>query len=466
MIQSSDEQDYAENNHAITTPQVHPFVLAMGIYLLSWQVSYKIPDSCVTALLLFLNHFFTIVATLTFSNGLSDFAQSIPRDIKLLQKIFGINRSQFIQYVVCPKCHSIYNFDSCIITEGNRKESKCCQHISFPNHPQLARCSKCSKPLMKTVRRKNQINLRPFQIFCYRSLKRALQDMLLRSKFINMCEKWRCRNIPHGILADIYDGRVWKEFMVVNGKPFLSEKFNFALSLNVDWFQPFKHVSNSIGVIYLSILNLPRTERYKPENIILCGVIPGPIEPKETINSYLYPLVQELLELWEGVQVNIAAPGPGQSVVRAALICVTSDIPATRKVCGFAGHSASMGCSKCLKRFPSLPNKLDYSGYNRTHWNPRTIEDHRFQSTEFLAANTKTKQTEIIKKYGVRYSILLLLPYFNIVRFHVIDTMHNILLGSAKHVTRVWCDSGVLCTKNLQKIQDIVNSLIAPVDIG
>ena len=75
--------------------------------------------------------------------------------------------------------------------------------------------------------------------------------------------------------------------MVVNGTPFLSEKFNFALSLNVDWFQPFKHVSNSIGVIYLSILNLSRTERYKAENIILCGVIPGPVEPTETIVTFI-----------------------------------------------------------------------------------------------------------------------------------------------------------------------------------
>ena len=177
--------------------------------------------------------------------------------------------------------------------------------------------------------------------------------------------------------------------MVATGTPFLSEKFTFAFSINVDWFQPFKHVSDSIGVIYLSILNLPRTERYKPENIIVCGVIPVPVEPKETINSYLYPLVQERLELWEGVQLNIAAHG--QAVVRAALICLTSDIPATRKVCGLAGHAASMRCSKCLKRFLLL-NKLDYSGYDRTHWNSRTIEEHRVQSTEFLAAGTKARQ--------------------------------------------------------------------------
>ena len=76
-------------------------------------------------------------------------------------------------------------------------------------------------------------------------------------------------NIPNGTLADIYDGRVWKQFMVVNRKSFLSEEYNFALPLNVDWFQPFKHVSGSVGVMYLFILNLPHTERYKPENNIL-----------------------------------------------------------------------------------------------------------------------------------------------------------------------------------------------------
>ena len=47
--------------------------------------------------------------------------------------------------------------------------------------------------------------------------------------------------------------------------------------------------------------------------------------------------------------------------IRAALLRITSDLPATRKLCGFASHAASLGCSKCLKRFPSLGDKLDYT---------------------------------------------------------------------------------------------------------
>ena len=41
----------------------------------------------------------------------------------------------------------------------------------------------------------------------------------------------------------------------------------------------------------------------------------------------------------------------GYTSVRGMLSCVSSDLPATRKICGFASHSATMGCSKCYKSF-------------------------------------------------------------------------------------------------------------------
>ena len=138
-----------------------------------------------------------------------------------------------------------------------------------------------------------------------------------------------------------------------------SEPHNFAFSLNIDWFQPYRHVTYSVGAIYLSVLNLPRSLRYKPENIL---IIPGPKEPKD-VNNYIYPLIHELLQLWEGVVIK-----NGKLKIRAALLFITSDLPATRKLCGFASHAASLGCSKCLQRFPSLGDKFDYSGFECNNW--------------------------------------------------------------------------------------------------
>jgi len=45
---------------------------------------------------------------------------------------------------------------------------------------------------------------------------------------------------------------------------------------------------------------------------------------------------------------------------------VTCDLPAGRKVCGFLSHSATLGCSKCLKEFPGAVGNKDYSGFDTT----------------------------------------------------------------------------------------------------
>ena len=93
------------------------------------------------------------------------------------------------------------------------------------------------------------------------------------------------------ILQTFFDGRIWKEWQYVGGQPYmyLASPRNYAFMLNVDWFQPFKHSLYSVGALYVVLMNLPRSERFKPENVFLVGVIPGPHEPKHNINSYLQP---------------------------------------------------------------------------------------------------------------------------------------------------------------------------------
>ena len=74
-------------------------------------------------------------------------------------------------------------------------------------------------------------------------------------------------------------GTVWTDFKGRDGSRFMSNQRNLTLMMNVDWFQPFKHSPYSVGVIYLALMNLPCSERYKRENIIVAGIIPGPGEP-------------------------------------------------------------------------------------------------------------------------------------------------------------------------------------------
>jgi len=98
-----------------------------------------------------------------------------------------------------------------------------------------------------------------------------------RKGFWESCQEWRNRKAEEGLYRDVYDGKVWKE-QEAEGY-FDSAPFSLGLMLNIDWFKPFKHRKYSVGAIYLTVLNLPRKERYLKENMILVGIIPGPGEP-------------------------------------------------------------------------------------------------------------------------------------------------------------------------------------------
>ena len=144
----------------------------------------------------------------------------------------------------------------------------------------------------------------------------------MRPGFAVKCELWRNRGIPNGFRCDVFDGRIWKEWQYVEGEVFLAVPRNYAFMLNVDWFQPFKHSIYSAGALYMVLMNLPRVERFKPENVFLAGVIPGPHKPKLTINSYLEPLVAELNQLWkDGIKFK-ANGASNAEIYHAALLCV------------------------------------------------------------------------------------------------------------------------------------------------
>ena len=177
---------------------------------------------------------------------------------------------------------------------------------------------------------------------------------------------WRKREVAEGLLADVYDGNLWTEFQTVNGTTFLEKPRNHGFMLNFDFFQPMKHRKDySVGVFYLAILNLPRAERFKWENIIVIGVVPSLGQEPKNLNQFLEPAVDELKALWKGIRLR-SCLSRFALTFRAAVMSVSSDIPATRKICGFKGHSALLGCSRCLKRFPGgFGEKKDYSGFER-----------------------------------------------------------------------------------------------------
>jgi hypothetical protein len=217
----------------------------------------------------------------------------------------------------------------------------------------------------------------------------------------------------------------------------MGELYNALLFFNpacdgVDYFNPLGNKQagkkKSIGLISLVCLNLPPEMRYKPENMFLFGIIPGPNEPPLTcLNHYLRLLVDMLLEFWyNGIRFSRTAAYYYGRVVRCALICLVSDLPAARKTSGFASFHHTQMCQMChCIRRPDDTFNNSFATLGKR----RTDEDIRKSAQAYLNAESQKERTEIVHNTGIRWSELFRLPYFDTSCFVVIDAMHNLFLG-------------------------------------
>ena len=94
------------------------------------------------------------------------------------------------------------------------------------------------------------------------------------------------------------------------------------------------------------------------------------------------------------------------------------------------------------------------------------MESHREHAQEYKACSTVQQQRSMERQYGCRYTVLLELPYYDVVRMCIVDPMHNLLLGTTKHMMIVWKAQGILIDKHLALIQKTVDSFVTPSDVG
>ena len=462
---SDSDSDSLSGVHSIE--QAKDIHFAISYFVLFLQIAYHLSDRGVRLVLHLISSLFHWLVSFAKNEVILQVASGFPKTLYSVRKILRYT-NKFKRFCVCPKCHTSHKEEDCIIIgPGNTMLSAVCEHVEFPHHPQRSRREKCGTVLMKKINVGNKYKLVPRKMFVYNGVIASLKRLMTRPGCLDCCESWR-ESRSDGFMSDVFDGELWKHWLHFNGKPFLETPGNLLLLLNVDWFQPFTHSPYSAGIMYLAIQNLPRSLRFKPENIIIIATIPGPKEPKLNINDYLKPLVDELLELWSGVRIDTPHSVLKSRLVRCALACICSDIPAMRKLCGFYSFRAHQGCSKCLKVFPcaSFNEKPNYSGFDRELWTPRDMQQHRELATQAKEACTLSARKEIEKKIGVRYSELLRLPYLDLVRGHLIDPLHNLFLGTAKNIISIWKSTGVLSDADFDNIQTVIDSFTVPYSIG
>ena len=434
--------------------------------LLKFRVVYNISDQAIVLLLRFFKFLLFMIGTAFQVQELKQ-DTALPQSIRGCYTLLNINSTPYKEYVVCPACHLLYDQSTFKLVQGTTQNpiSARCTFVEFPNHSQRRFRQACNTALMLQVRTKyNKVTYRARKLYYYYGLKSALSILVSRTGFLRLCNLWHQNSHSSwDFLTDITDGSLWRELITSMTLPNTRPINILGLLVNIDWFQPFKHLSYSVGVIYAVLVNLPRKIRYLPENVIITGIIPGPHEPKKHINTYLGPFVNELLEMYQGVWLETSI---GKQYIKCVVIGLSSDIPATLKAAGFVGHIAKKACSRCLKDFPRINDHTDCSGYEREKWPPRTHETHCKQAQNGLTAQTKSERKAIESEYGARYSVMFELPYYNAICFAGIDVMHNLFLGTAKTIACIWKEKQILTKKDFDDIQCKITKRNAPIDIG
>lgn len=99
-----------------------------------------------------------------------------------------------------------------------------------------------------------------------------------------------------------------------------------------------------------------------------------------------------------------------------------------------------------MKTFDGGVGEKNYGGFDMSLWEDRNLEVHKEIVKKIVRSKTKISREKLEKEYGVRYSVLLELEYFDPVTMTIIDPMHNLFLGTAKRMLLIWKDHNVFTT--------------------
>ena len=411
-----------------------------------WQAAFNISITATLALLTLLNAFIQLWF----------FVEGVASDYILLEPPHagdGVTHASkqmrthkddealgIIDWGFCPTCYQTYPLKECYTrkrvpgSNGGKHRIKivanlCTNHVMKPRGKSLQTCG-TSLGVARNLQFAHAGRLTTCSIWS------QLDRILKRPGIVALCNEWKTRNLPEGVMGDVYEGKMWKEWSGTFFRPpqAPANSLNLGFMFNIDWFQPYKYSQLSCGVAYCVILNLPRRVRYKRENVLVVAFLPDTAEHTISTLAYAEPFAKEMLELWNEPRAHLES----DTLVRCAVICFSCDLPAGRSICGFMGVNAINGCSRCKKdmRKRVMTENKDYfqkDGENLQNLTVRTNEGHREAAKEWKQKPNKSQRAEHAKSNGARWSPLLMLPYINMCRMLVVDPMHNFFLGLVRH---------------------------------
>lgn len=349
----------------------------------------------------------------------------------------------YVEHVMCPnpRCGKLFLLKDCIQYKQQARPL-------FPK-PGRARAPEvegtrkcvCGTDLLEDSKRSGRAesNWKPIKTVHTLDLAAWIKSQFAdkNKRFVESINQWKSRSVVEGEISDIYDAEYWKSLAA---EGFFDNEGNLVLELNADWFTKGK---DSIGVIMFAISNLPRSERFKHENMAKQFLPEHPSAETASMDSYVFELAKMLTELvTNGLDVPFPTPqNPNAKKhihVRLGHIC--ADTPAAAKLCGFLAHNAIRFCHCCNAKaisiahlFPNtkplIPGKAE----------PITLDYLKRSAAAYKGAASYDAAEKLASSSGFRWAPLQDIPHFNVIERTVIEPMHALFLNSAKLVADLFC---------------------------
>ncbi|GMI88465.1 hypothetical protein HRI_002515800 [Hibiscus trionum] len=292
------------------------------------------------------------------------------------------------------KIHSCPN--DCMLYWGDRKNQESC-HVCGKSRWTNGDTENVSEDeVAKRARKK------PIKILRYFPLIPILQRLFMSSKTAESMRWHHDGRTDDGLLRHPADSLAWKTFDQ-KFPSFAGDPRNVRLGLAYDGFNPFKIMSTSYSTwsVILVPYNLPPWICMKQSSFILSMIISGEKGPGNDIDIYMQPLIEELKQLWVGVETYDVLKNENFNL-RAALLWTINNFPAYTNLSGWSTKGryacpccAAQTCSKWLYN----GKKFSYMGHRR--W---LDENHRFRyeknmfdgTEEFRKAPEQTIGSDIL----------------------------------------------------------------------
>jgi hypothetical protein len=210
---------------------------------------------------------------------------------------------------------------------------------------------------------------------------------MFRSPAIAKLLRWAAENkTGTDEMRSVADSPAWDHIDREIDRDFAIEKRHLRMALSLDGLNPFsmQRSTHSTWPVMILIYNLPPWLLTKRFFVSLCLLISSKDSPtSENIDVFLAPLVEELLELWDGVDTFDASARSLQEgstfKIRAILMWTISDFPVYGLISGLC-TKAFLACPICgpntISRTAKEPKKYKQVFLGARRW---TRRNHLFR---------------------------------------------------------------------------------------